>query len=37
VADAQFAFDNGADYVVIGRALTSAPDPKARLAELGLV
>jgi len=37
VADAQFAFDNGADYVVIGRALTGAPDPQARLAELGLV
>jgi orotidine-5'-phosphate decarboxylase len=36
VADAQFAFDNGADYVVIGRALTSAEDPRARLEELGL-
>jgi orotidine-5'-phosphate decarboxylase len=36
VATAQFAFDNGADYVVIGRALTSAEDPRERLTELGL-
>ena len=37
VGEANDALANGADYLVIGRALTSAPDPVAALAGLGLV
>ena len=35
VADAREAMDAGADYVVVGRALTAAPDPELMLAKLG--
>ena len=37
VGEANDALANGADYLVIGRALTSSPDPVAALAGLGLV
>jgi orotidine-5'-phosphate decarboxylase len=36
VGDARSALDAGADYLVIGRALTDAKDPVAALRELGL-
>lgn len=36
VGDAKTALDSGADYLVIGRALTSAEDPVRALADLGL-
>jgi orotidine-5'-phosphate decarboxylase len=36
VGDAKSALDSGADYLVIGRALTSATDPIAALRSLGL-
>jgi orotidine-5'-phosphate decarboxylase len=36
VADGKAALLAGADYLVIGRALTDAPDPEKALAELGL-
>lgn len=35
VADARAAMEAGADYMVVGRALTSAEDPEAALADLG--
>ncbi|MCW5939151.1 MAG: orotidine-5'-phosphate decarboxylase [Fimbriimonadaceae bacterium] len=35
--DAQAALRGGADYLVIGRVLTDAPDPSAALASLGLL
>lgn len=35
VADAKAAMEAGADYVVVGRALTSADDPAKALVELG--
>ncbi len=35
VGDAQRALEDGADYLVIGRALTDAPDPEQALASLG--
>lgn len=36
IGDARTALDDGADYLVIGRALTSSSDPEACLAGLGL-
>ncbi|MBS1707477.1 MAG: orotidine-5'-phosphate decarboxylase [Armatimonadetes bacterium] len=36
VGDGRAALDAGADYMVIGRALTSHPDPVRALADLGL-
>ncbi|MFZ4508222.1 MAG: orotidine-5'-phosphate decarboxylase [Fimbriimonas sp.] len=37
VGDARDALDAGADYLVIGRALTQSPDPELVLSGLGLV
>jgi orotidine-5'-phosphate decarboxylase len=37
VGDARTAIADGADYLVIGRALTASPDPVGALASLGLV
>jgi orotidine-5'-phosphate decarboxylase len=36
VGDGRAALDAGADYLVLGRALTVAPDPAAALAAMGL-
>jgi orotidine-5'-phosphate decarboxylase len=35
--DALSALKSGADYIVVGRALTNAPDPERTLAAMGLV
>jgi orotidine-5'-phosphate decarboxylase len=35
--DAQAALRGGADYLVVGRVLTDAPDPSAAMASLGLL